>query len=104
MAWWNMRRWKKILRNILMLWYSKKGVLMLMLTRKAINHSKVVVNAGIGQMSLHNLRKHMVRLKVVDWKERQEFLAGWNVKSIRRLRIFDWSFKFCKRLKGFDWK
>ena len=40
MTWWNMREWKKILRNILMLWYSKKGVLMLMLIRKTINNSK----------------------------------------------------------------
>ena len=40
MTWWNMREWKEILRNILMLWYSKKGVLMLMLIRKTINHSK----------------------------------------------------------------
>ena len=31
---------KKILRNILMLWYIKKRVLMLMLIRKTINHSK----------------------------------------------------------------
>ncbi len=27
---------------------------------------------------------------MVDWKERQEFLAGWNVKSIRRRKMFDW--------------
>ena len=32
-AWWNMREWKKILR-----------VLVLMLTREAINHSKVCGN------------------------------------------------------------
>ena len=30
------------------------------------------------------------RLKMVDWKERQEFLPGWNVESIRRLKMFDW--------------
>jgi hypothetical protein len=40
MAWWNMREWKKILRNILMLCYIKKRVLMLMLIRETINHSK----------------------------------------------------------------
>ena len=40
MTWWNMKEWKRILRNILMLWYSKKGVLMLMSIRKTINHSK----------------------------------------------------------------
>ena len=27
---------------------------------------------------------------MVDWKERQEFLPGWNVESIRRLKMFDW--------------
>jgi hypothetical protein len=59
MTWWNMEEWKKILRNILILWYSKKGVFMLMLIRKTINHSRFVVNAEIGQMSLLNLRKHM---------------------------------------------
>jgi hypothetical protein len=49
---------------------------------------------------------------MADWKGRQEFLSGWNVKSIRRLKRFDWksrqelssgwSFKSGKRLKGFD--
>ena len=54
------------------------------------------------------------RLKMADWKERQQFLAGWNDKSIRRLKRCDWkdrlelssgwSFKFGRRLKGFGWK
>ena len=30
---------------------------------ETINQSKVVVTAGIGQMSLHNLRKHMVKTR-----------------------------------------
>jgi hypothetical protein len=29
-------------------------------------------------------------LKMVDWRERREFLAGWNVKSIEMLKMFDW--------------
>ena len=61
MAWWKMRELKKILGNILMLWYSKKRVLMLMLARKESIIQRFVVNAGIGQMSLQNLRKHMVK-------------------------------------------
>ena len=63
MTWWNMKEWKRILKNILMLWYSKKGVLMLMSIRKTINHSKACSKCRIVQMSLHNLRKHMVRTR-----------------------------------------
>ena len=63
MAWLNMREWKKILRNILMLWYIKKRVLMLMLIRETIHHSKACGNAEICQISVHNLRKHMVKTR-----------------------------------------
>jgi len=42
MAWLNLKEWKKILRNRLMLW---KRVLMLILMRKAISHSRLVLNA-----------------------------------------------------------
>ena len=63
MAWSNMREWKKILRNILMLWYIKKRVLMLMLVRKTINHSEACGKCKICQMSVHNLTKHVVKTR-----------------------------------------
>ena len=37
-----MKEWKKILRNILMLW---KRILVLILMKKAISHSRLVLNA-----------------------------------------------------------
>ena len=52
-----MKEWKKILRNILMLW---KRVLMLMLIRKAIGHSKACAKCRICQRNVHGFRKHMV--------------------------------------------
>jgi hypothetical protein len=58
MAWLNMKERKKILRNILMLW---KRVLMLMLIRKAIGHSRACAKCRICQMNVNNFRKHMVK-------------------------------------------
>ena len=44
--WWNMKDWKKILKNILMLWYIKEEVWTLMLMKKAINNSKACAKCG----------------------------------------------------------
>ena len=58
MAWLKMKEWKKMLRNILMLW---KRVLMLMLIRKIIGHPEACAKCRIGLTNVHNLRKHMVK-------------------------------------------
>ena len=59
MAWLNMKEWKKILRNILMLW---KRVLMLMLIRKIIGHPEACAKCRICQRNVHGFRKHMAEV------------------------------------------